>query len=202
VEDLRILHSRSLHFRDPSVRHLLEIAIAVFAISTLYLECCPRDRKTDTTKTSKGHCERECIRLASRARGCPTPQQDGTTRQRPDLLNFLRSLLSPHHHRVRARHESASPGFSVLGGQFFDLGGFRGKEETSNLRCDLFSHFLGSAHRCWRRRAAVPQSGGDFPSSPQPKKLQPKPSLLRVRGLARPASFGQRLLRSGADQTG
>ena len=60
--------------RDLSAGEDLQIRASVFALSTLYSEYSRRDRKNDTKKTSAGRCDREGLKLASRA-------HDSTTRQ-------------------------------------------------------------------------------------------------------------------------
>jgi hypothetical protein len=81
MDDMRILHSRSL-----------EIRASVFALSTLYVEHCRWDRKNDTTKTSAGRCDRACLELASRAHDCTTRRhvRPGGI---PDRSTFLPRLV-------------------------------------------------------------------------------------------------------------
>jgi hypothetical protein len=63
------IHSAS-NSRDLGAGEDLQIRTSVFALSTLYVASSRRDGKNDTTKMSAGRCDRECLKLASRAHDC------------------------------------------------------------------------------------------------------------------------------------
>lgn len=56
--------------RDLSAGECLDIGASAFALSTLYVWYCRRDWENNTTKTSAGRCDCECLQLASRTHVC------------------------------------------------------------------------------------------------------------------------------------